>query len=118
MGPGTMLPVESLELRFHAQINIEERDEMYKRRGINQTPRVCRKDFLRLGNQEMHHGLRRLWPDSERKVVLDLRTGVGRVVRVQGHTSRGIDRDGKNRCFEWAVTHVLLPGNNSVRVSD
>lgn len=76
MGPATMLPVESLELRFHAQINIEERDDMYKRRGINQTPHVCRKDVLRLGNQEMHHGLRRLWPDSERKVVLDLRTGV------------------------------------------
>lgn len=75
MGPAAMLPVESLELRFHAQINIEERDDMYKRRGINQTPHVCRKDFLRLGNQEMHHGLRR--PDSERKVVLDLRTGVG-----------------------------------------
>lgn len=33
MGPATMLPVESLELRFHAQINIEERDDMYKGRG-------------------------------------------------------------------------------------
>ena len=82
MGPGPMLPVESLELRFLAQINIEEREKMYKRRGINQTPRICRKDFLRLGNQEMHHGLRRLCPDIERKVVLDFRTVVGGVVRV------------------------------------
>lgn len=113
-----MLPVESLELRFHAQINIEEREKMYKRRGINQTPRICRKDFLRLSNQEMHHGLRKLCPDVERKVVLDLRSGVGGVVRGQGHTSRGTDRDGKDRCTEWAVTNVLLPGNNSVCISD
>lgn len=66
MGPDVMLPVESLELRFSAQINIEKRDKMYKRKEINQTHYTFVEEiFLRLGHQEMHHGSKRLWPDQE-----------------------------------------------------